>query len=260
MGGRGVTAPEGTVEELKCQQHGAPTLLTCAQCGAPLCPRCAVWTEVGQKCATCAGRKPAARSGRSRAVSILLIVLAVAAVGAGAFYLGSDAFQGSGDSDTGAAAATRTPVVGVGETVTQRGITYLVSKFECSTKAVGPANAQVSPSGQFCLLHVTVRNDGSNPVFLPVTQQFLTDESSRRYTVDPRATIAAAIAVDQQRAPTVLTAQLNPGAEVNNVYVYDVPAGTAPAEAELHAVQPGSGGGPLRVPDREVRVRLSAST
>lgn len=255
-----MTAPEGTVEELKCEQHGASTLLTCAQCGTPLCPRCAVWTEVGQKCATCSGRKAAARSGRSRAGSLALIGLAVLVVGAGAFYLGSDAFQGSGDSDAKGTAAAATPTVGVGEEVTQRGVTYLVSKFECGGTEAGSGPGRVTAAGQYCFLHVTVRNDGGNPVFFPVTQQYLLDATRRRFTVDPRATIANAVATDGQGAPSALTAQLNPGVEVSAVYVFDVPSGAAPAEAELHAIQPGSGGAIVRVPDREVRVKLSSSS
>ncbi|MGH9177224.1 MAG: DUF4352 domain-containing protein [Acidimicrobiales bacterium] len=254
-----MTAPEGTVEELECEQHGAPTLLTCAHCGTPLCPRCAVWTEVGQKCATCSGRKAASRSARSRTATFAFIGLAALVLGAGAFYLGSDAFQGSGNSDS-SLAATGTPTVGVGEPVTQRGITYVVSKFECGVGSVGPASAGATAAGQFCLLHVTVRNDGGNPVVFPVTQQFLLDDTKRRYTVDPGATIANAVAADRQTTPSVLAGQLNPGAEVSNVYVYDVPAGVEPAAAELHAIQPGSGGGIVRVPDREVLIHLTSST
>lgn len=253
-----MTAPEDTIEGLKCQQHGTPTLLTCAQCDTPLCPKCAVWTEVGQKCATCSGRR--ATMGRSRAVPVLLAVLGVVVLGGGALYLASDAFQGSGDSDTTGTTVPGTPVGTIGEEVTQRGVTYKVSKLECGTGELGTGGARTTAAGKYCLLHLTVRNDGTFPIFLPNSQQFLVDASERRYTMDPAATIANAVQVDRQAVPSVLTAQLNPGTQIDRVYVYDVPAAAEPAEAELHATQAGGGGGIVRVPEREVRIRLTSST
>lgn len=249
-----MTAPEDTVEGLKCDQHGTPTLLTCAQCGTPLCPRCAVWTEVGQKCANCSGRRPAGRSTRSRAVPVVMGVLGVLVLGGGALYLASDAFQGSGSTKVSADQPGGTPLGTVGEEVTQRGVTYLVSKFECGAKEIGTAPVRTTAAGQYCFLHLNVRNDGANPVFLAGTQQVLLDDAKRRYNIDPGATIANASAGQRQSA---LGSQLNPGVEVSSVFVYDVPPDVAPAEAELHVRQAGGGGGIVRVPEREVRVRLS---
>lgn len=62
---------------MKCEQHpGVETSMTCSNCGRPICPKCMVYTPVGNKCPECARQ-------RGRAVAGLKPIYYVRAVAAG---------------------------------------------------------------------------------------------------------------------------------------------------------------------------------
>ena len=44
---------------MQCARHPkTETELACGRCETPICPRCAVWTDVGARCPACAPRRP----------------------------------------------------------------------------------------------------------------------------------------------------------------------------------------------------------
>jgi len=44
---------------MQCARHPkTETELACGRCETPICPRCAVWTDVGTRCPACAPRRP----------------------------------------------------------------------------------------------------------------------------------------------------------------------------------------------------------
>lgn len=50
-----MTTDETTVDAFHCARHpNTETLLRCGRCETPICPRCAVFTDVGARCPTCA--------------------------------------------------------------------------------------------------------------------------------------------------------------------------------------------------------------
>lgn len=246
--------PDEMQAELRCEEHGTATLLSCAQCDTPLCPRCAVFTEVGQKCRNCSGRRAPSRS--RRFAPLVLGLLAVAAIGGGAAYLASDAFQSTGSGS--ASATTTVPVVGIGTEVTDRGLTFMVNSFECGPKELGTEENRQMAAGRYCFLDISVRNTGNSPAVFPGEQQFLIDSTERRHVADLRATINHAL---PERPQFLTNSQLNPGGEIEGVLVYDVAESAEVVEVEFHTLAsagapsvfgPRSGG-----QTRGVRVRLA---
>lgn len=53
-----MTTDETTADVFYCARHpSVETLLRCGRCETPICPKCAVFTDVGARCPTCAPRK-----------------------------------------------------------------------------------------------------------------------------------------------------------------------------------------------------------
>jgi len=67
---------------MQCARHPkVETELTCGRCETPICPRCAVFTDVGARCPTCA---PARKLPQFEVGIVFLLRGAAAALGAGA--------------------------------------------------------------------------------------------------------------------------------------------------------------------------------
>lgn len=237
--------------QLRCVDHDTPTLLCCASCETPLCPRCAVFTDVGQKCRTCTGRRNERK--RRPAVPAVLAVVGILLALGGGVYLASDAFQ---SSTVSTAPTTTVPTARIGAEVTQRGLTYLVRSFECRGRQVGVGEGSLTAEGRYCFLDLKVSNTGDDPALFPGAEQFLIDSAGRRYAPDVPATFTHS---PERRSSSLMFAQLNPGMEFDGVLVYDVGEAASVEYAELYTA---AGGGPPslfgRGPGgtRGVRVRL----
>src|SRR3970040_2285195 len=67
---------------MQCARHrNVETELTCGRCETPICPRCAVFTDVGARCPTCA---PARKLPQFEVGFVYLLRGAAAALGTGA--------------------------------------------------------------------------------------------------------------------------------------------------------------------------------
>lgn len=214
--------------ELKCDKHHTPTHLTCAQCGKPACAKCLVWTEVGQKCRTCVPRK----GGNDRNPLIVPGVLAVLLVLVLLFSFG--VFSDDGDGEPAAAGnRPRVSQPGLGQPARDGAITFVVTRFDCGAAEVGEGPAKRTANGRYCLLEFTATNSGNQPTAFISTQQLLLDRQRRRFAPDGAATAA------YQRSTTGPVSQspvqqMNPGAEIEAVLVYDISEGINPELAELH--------------------------
>lgn len=215
--------------ELKCDRHRTPTHLTCAQCGRPACPKCLVWTEVGQKCTTCVPRK----GGRDRNPALIPAILAVALIVALLFAFG--VFSGD-DDDTKAAAGNRPGASqpGIGQVARDGAITFVVTRFDCGPTEVGDGPTKRTAGGRFCLLEFTATNSGNQPTSFVSSQQLLLDRQRRRFAPDMAATAAHQRSAAGSVSPGPVQ-QMNPGAEVDAVLIYDIAEGVNPELAELHA-------------------------
>lgn len=215
--------------ELKCERHHTPTHLTCAQCGRPSCPKCLVWTEVGQKCTTCVPHRGGSSSNRSQ----VLVVGALVAALALAVAIATGAFSGDSEPDVPVAGNTGQRQAGIGQPARDGPLTFVVTKFECPGKELGEGGLRRTALGRFCILHFRATNSGNRPATLTFLDQVLLDRQKRRFAPDPTATTV--VRRSSALEPPVPVQQLNPGAEVTTSIVYDVPEGVTPELAELHA-------------------------
>lgn len=216
--------------ELRCERHHTPTHLACAQCGKPACPRCLVWTEVGQKCRTCVpGRGSSSRTPQLVVVVSLVSALVLAvAIASGAFS------DDSSSDDVPVAGNTGQRQAGIGQPARDGPLTFVVTTFECPGKDLGDGALRRTALGRFCVLEFKATNTGNRPATISFPSQVLLDRQKRRFAPDPTAT-----GVFQRGAGSEIgfapVQQLNPGAEITSALVYDVPEGVTPEVAELHA-------------------------
>lgn len=240
----------GPAVEEKCERHGVATLLRCAQCEKAVCPKCVVWTVVGQKCADCVGRKPLTAKDKARRLLLPgLILLGLLAVVVGVRYLTSGSFQ-RGTVVAGPSTFDRTRTFDMGQAAADGDVDFVVNGFRCGDKTIGSGPGARTAVGRFCFLELSMRNSGGQPVLFSPGGQFLKDEDDRTYGADPRA-----MAQVPGNGGFTTVQQLNPGIEIQGVLVYDVPPDVAPQFAELHR-GPEAIRGPASVPSRGVRVRL----
>jgi hypothetical protein len=216
--------------ELKCERHHTPTHLACAQCGRPACPKCLVWTEVGQKCTTCVPQRGGTSANRVQALVVGALVVALVV----AVAIATGAFSGDSDSDVPVAGNTGQRQAGIGQPARDGPLTFVVTKFECPGKELssdgGPSRTAL---GRFCVLHFQATNSGNRPASLNFVDQVLLDRQKRRFAPDPIAT--SVVRQSNAQEPLVPTQLLNPGAQVATSIAYDVPEGITPELAELHA-------------------------
>lgn len=214
--------------ELKCDKHHTPTQLTCAQCGRPACPKCLVWTEVGQKCRTCVPGKNTKGRNPLLVPAVLAVVLIIALL----FAFG--AFSG-GDSKPKVAAGNRGDnQPGLGQPARDGALTFVVTRFDCGATELGEGPGKAVAKGRYCLLEFKATNTGNQPASFATPQQLLLDRQRRRFAPDLDATGV------YQRSTTGSVStravqQMNPGAEVDSVLIFDIPEGVNPELAELHA-------------------------
>lgn len=214
--------------ELKCDKHHTPTHLTCAQCEKPACPKCLVWTEVGQKCRTCVPHK----GGRERSPALVPAILAVVLVLALLFAFG--VFSSDDDSPRVQAGNRGDTQPGIGQPARDGALTFVVTRFDCGPTEVGDGPAKVTAKGRYCLLEFTATNSGNQPASFIAPQQLLLDRQRRRFAPDLDAT-----SVYQRSTTGSISSrtvqQMNPGAKVDSVLIFDIPEGVNPELAELHA-------------------------
>lgn len=201
--------------ELTCERHRTPTHLACAQCGRPACPKCLVWTEVGQKCRTCV--HPKGGSSPLRPVQLVVVVgLAAALVFALAVALGG--LSGDSGPKVPVAGNIGQRQAGIGQPARDGTLTFVVTGFECRGKEIGEGPLRRTALHRFCILRLTTTNNGNRPAELVFSQQVLLDRLKRRFAPDAGG-----------------TQQLNPGARITSSLFYDVPEDVTPELAELHA-------------------------
>jgi Domain of unknown function (DUF4352) len=123
------------------------------------------------------------------------------------------------------AAVANTAAQHFGEVTRDGAAAFVVHSVQCGLSTVGgttkPAN------GQFCVVRVTVRNDGDNPVTLEQAAQRATGSRGAFYLPDPAAD-AVVGTTDSVVAP---------GASRDTAYVFDIPSGVSLTEIEMHAAE-----------------------
>ena len=213
-----------------------------------------MWTEVGQKCPQCSGKKRV--SGVRRYAPVLVLGAGVLALILGLLYLGSDAFQGSDTKPVVVAAPGE-----MGVEVADGGLAFTVERFECADQTLEYQGERASPRGLYCFVTVQVRNDGRREAVFFGGVQYLIDSSGRRYDVDPAATALYLRPTVQQveEEDFFFVAELGPGEDTGGVLVFDVADDAEITEIELHAADLGALDGISPPVGRGVKVSLKQS-
>lgn len=107
---------------------------------------------------------------------------------------------------------------GIGTSVKSGNLQFTVTKVVRGQKQVGEDFMAQKAQGSYTLVHVTVRNVGSDSETLIDSDQKIKDADNKTYSPDS----GAEIAMDNN---DVWLAQINPGNAVDGVLVYDMPVG-----------------------------------
>ena len=123
----------------------------------------------------------------------------------------------------------------IGEKVTAGAFEFKVTKLKCGVREVGSEYVGEKAQGQFCLLNLSVTNNGDEPEVLFGDNQKLLDKEGRTFAPDDMATIYA----DEDNS---LFEEINPGNTLKGVIVFDIPKKAKAVEAQL-------AGGPFGIKD-----------
>lgn len=122
------------------------------------------------------------------------------------------------------AAPAEEPEAVPAETLPGIGAVVADGKFEFTVTAVEPGGVRIGndtfgqdAQGQFVLVHLTVRNIGTEAQYFDGSSQELLDTQGRTHSSDG----SAAIYLDDSNS---FLNQINPGNEVQGIVVFDVPA------------------------------------
>lgn len=150
----------------------------------------------------------------------------------------------------------------IGQTVSRDGLEFTTQSFKCGYITIGKG-AGTGPElfqgdsedskdaqGQFCLLELSIRNTGSKPKSLKVSNQHLYDDQGRQFLIDTTATrLENCVApvnseglfpgsntnddCNDDETPFI-ESNINPGNSISGRLVFDVPQNANIVEAKLH--------------------------
>jgi len=115
---------------------------------------------------------------------------------------------------------------GVGDKVSAGDWDFTVTKIKCGVSRVGSQYLNKNPQGQFCLLNLSVTNNGNDAGTLASDNQKLLDKQGRTFSSDSEATIYADPGQN-------LFEQINPGNTLKGQIVFDIPKNAKPVQAQL---------------------------
>lgn len=157
----------------------------------------------------------------------MVVGIAIAAATGGSGDSGGTGGGSVPDAPQAGAAAPAAAGAGIGAPVRDGKFEFVVHDVETGVPSVGTTDFLTEQAqGQFVLVQMTVRNIGDREQSFTTSAQKLLDPQGRQYSVDDMATLT----LDQG----VAFEQINPGNSVEATIVFDVPAGTVPAELEVH--------------------------
>ncbi len=118
--------------------------------------------------------------------------------------------------------------VGLNQPVRDGKFEFTVTKVECGIAEVGGEYLNKKAQGQFCMVHVTVKNIGDEARTFTSSNQNAYNAAGQKYEADSAAGIYLE---DDSRA---FLEDINPGNSVNGIVVFDIPKDAQIAKLELH--------------------------
>lgn len=141
----------------------------------------------------------------------------------------------------GAAGPTDEPVATrqamIGDEARDGQLVFVVEGFGCSANR---------PAGRICTLRFTVRNASSSPAMMLGRFQYLVDPQSRTYGADDALTRA----VPENANRGLSDLNINPEVTVPLSFVFDLPEGVEPVEAQFRGTGRGRVGVSVRLERR----------
>jgi hypothetical protein len=119
------------------------------------------------------------------------------------------------------------PAAKVGAAVRDGQFEFTVTKVEKGVKRVGSSSFGQKPQGQYVLVHVKVKNIGTEAQTLFDSEQMVRDGEGREFSADT----SAGMHVEDN---DVFINEVNPGNVVVGTLVYDMPKDASPTSIELH--------------------------
>ena len=157
------------------------------------------------------------RTGRTVLLVVAGVLAACCAGGATLALLGSGLLQGG-----------RTAPPGLNTPVRDGKFEFVVSRVRCGQSKVGPAPFSRTAQGQFCLVDLSVRNIGQEGQTFADAYQRAYGPDGTKFGADSAAGLLA------NSGGATLFTLVNPGNEVNDTIVFDIPKGTMLSKVELH--------------------------
>ena len=107
---------------------------------------------------------------------------------------------------------------------------FTVTGMKCGEPNVSDVSGYITKNaqGQYCLLHINVKNTGDKAQTLDSMSQYVYNSKGQKYSSDDEATIYI-----NPTNGTFLN-QINPGNTVKGTVVFDIPKDVKPVTAELH--------------------------
>jgi hypothetical protein len=158
-------------------------------------------------------------------IAAVLLVLCGGAVACTA-VLGSavNNMPNNPDGNDGAPAAA----VGLNEPARDGQFEFTVTSVDCGIAQIGSQYLNKNAQGQFCQVHVTVKNIGNEARTFHDSSQYAYNAAGQRYDADG---VAGMYLDEDSRA---FLEDINPGNSVNGIIVFDIPKDASIVKVELH--------------------------
>jgi hypothetical protein len=117
----------------------------------------------------------------------------------------------------------------IGTAVRDGKVEFVVRSVQCGVDQIGPDDVYERAQGQFCLVSLTVKNIGDQPLTLPDGVQKGYGTDGAQYAINSAAGLYA-----NESPSQAWQNEINPGGEVTGTIVYDLPSGVELAQLELH--------------------------
>ena len=118
--------------------------------------------------------------------------------------------------------------IGLNQEASDGDFTFKVTKIEDGGTKIGDEYLNTKAQGKFVLVHMTIKNHGTDPGTFFGDNQYLVDTQGRKASADTEAAIYMG---DNAQA---IFEEINPGNTLSGVVVFDIPANATPASLELH--------------------------
>jgi hypothetical protein len=169
---------------------------------------------------------------KSKTWPIVAAVLGVFAICGACALAGTLGLFKLGNDVTSTAVAVDSSA-GVGQSVEDGGLRFIVEKVDCSALSLGSEPITRRAQGRFCVVTLTATNLGSTAAMFVSSYQKGLDSSGREYSTDD----AAALLV----TPDAWLSQINPASTMRGCIVFDVPKDVQLVSLVLHGGWPTAG-------------------